>query len=291
MDVSIIIATQNRCDQLDRCLAAVQGISSERDWELVIVDNGSTDGTSTVIQKFAARAPMPVRYVFEPQSGLGNAHNAGIRVARGKILAFTDDDCYPAADFVSQVYASFESDPLLGYIGGRIMLHDPDDLPMTINESIVPLTFPARSYRQSGDVMGANMAFRKDVLLRINGFDPIFGVGALFNSEDTDAVGRASAMGWKGKYCPEVVVRHHHGRRSPAAISRLWKSYSIGRGAYDMKNLLRGEFWWFARSVYGLRRRYRLARGIVVWEQVGKVKYLSVRLRQALAKLSMRVRS
>src|SRR4051812_27727014 len=102
MDVSIIIATHNRCKQLDRCLAAVQGISSGREWELVVVDNGSTDATPSVVQEFAAIAHMPVKYVFEPRPGLGNAHNAGIRVAQGQILAFTDDDCYPAADFVSQ---------------------------------------------------------------------------------------------------------------------------------------------------------------------------------------------
>ena len=218
-------------------------------------------------------------------TGLGNAHNAGIRAAQGEVLAFTDDDCYPAADYVSQVYAVFASDLSIGYVGGRILRHDPADLALTINESTVERKFPARSYRQSGDVMGANMAFRKSVLLEIDGFDPLFGPGALFNSEDTDAVGRASALGWSGKYCPQVVVRHHHGRKSPA-FSQLWKSYSIGRGAYDMKNLLRGEFWWFARSVYGLRRRYRLARGIVMWEQVGKVQYLSICLRQALVKLA-----
>ena len=289
MDVSIIIATHNRCDQLDRCLAAVQCISSAREWELVIVDNGSTDATYTVVQKFAAIAPMPVTYVFESRPGLGNAHNAGIRAAQGEVLAFTDDDCYPAADYVSQVYAVFASDLSIGYVGGRILRHDPADLALTINESTVERKFPARSYLQSGDVMGANMAFRKSVLLEIDGFDPLFGPGALFNSEDTDAVGRASALGWSGKYCPQVVVRHHHGRKSPA-FSQLWKSYSIGRGAYDMKNLLRGEFWWFARSVYGLRRRYRLARGIVMWEQVGKVQYLSICLRQALVKLAVRVR-
>jgi hypothetical protein len=90
-------------------------------------------------------------------------------------------------------------------------------------------------------------------------------------------------MGYKGRYCPEVVVSHHHGRKLFEA-PRLWRSYSIGRGAYDMKYLLRGEFRWFARSVYGLRRRYKLSHGLVLWEQVGKVKYLLVYLRQILGR-------
>jgi glycosyltransferase involved in cell wall biosynthesis len=281
MDVSLIIATRDRCRQLERCLDAVARLQFERPWELVIVDNGSTDGTAQVIQQFSQRSQFPVRYVFEPKPGLGNAHNAGLAVARGEIVAFTDDDCYPEPDLLRCVWRAFE-DPSLGYIAGRITLHDPSDDPMTTIESTSPCTFPPRSFVRVGSVGGANMAFRRKVLTDIGGFDPLFGPGALFNTEDVDAAARASAIGWKGEYRPEVIVRHHHGRKA-ADIPPLVKSYGIGAGAYHMKLLLQGhEFLWFVQSIYYLRWRLRASLRSAVWEPVGAMKYVCVYLTQAL---------
>jgi GT2 family glycosyltransferase len=163
------------------------------------------------------------------------------------------------------------------------MLHDPADYPMTINESMTALTFPARSFVCAGCVQGANMAFRRRVLLDIGGFDPVFGPGAMFPAaEEIEAVSRASAMGWKGEYRPEVVVRHHHGR-SAADAAALWKWYAIGIGAFHMKILLRGhQFLWFARSVYQIRWRYKTSRTFVLWELVGAAKYGYIYLTQIL---------
>jgi GT2 family glycosyltransferase len=173
---------------------------------------------------------------------------------------------------LSQVWSAF-GDPSIGYIGGRTMLHDPADYRITINESPTPRTFPAGSFVCGGCIEGANMAFRRKVLLDIEGFDPLFGPGTPFIAEDTDAVARASALGWKGEYHPEVVVRHHHGRKAADAAA-LCKSYAMGRGAFHMKLLLRGhQFLWFARSVYQLRWRYRASRTTVWWELVGSAKY------------------
>jgi glycosyltransferase involved in cell wall biosynthesis len=278
LDVSLIICTRDRCQQLVRCLESLRAIKFERPWELIIVDNKSTDDTAAVVREFIAKTSVSVRYVFAPKSGLGNAHNAGVTIATGRILAFTDDDCYPAPDFLSRVWSAFK-DPSVGYIGGRILLHDPADHPMTINESNTPRTFPGRSFVCAGIIQGANMAFRRRVLLDIDGFDPLFGPGAVFNTEDVDAASRASAVGWKGQYRPEVVVRHHHGRKTSDAPD-LWKAYAIGRGAYHMKLLLRGhEFLWFARSVYQLRWRYKTSRGTILWELVGSVKYAYIYFR------------
>ena len=274
MDLSLIICTRNRCRQLLQCLRAVQDIASDRPWELIVVDNGSTDETARVVADFVTTASVPVRYLFEAQPGLGNAHNAGVRVAQAEILAFTDDDCYPAPDFVDQVCSAFGKDRSIGYISGRVMLHDGADHPITVNESLMPRRFPGGSFIQTGDVQGANMAFRKDALLSIGGFDPSFGPGSLFNAEDVDAAGRASAIGWKGQYRPEVVVWHHHGRKANEH-PRMAKSYAMGRGAYHMKLLLRGgEFLWFVRSVLGLRRRFKISPGTLLWEQVGAARYV-----------------
>jgi glycosyltransferase involved in cell wall biosynthesis len=281
MDVSLIIATRNRCQQLARCLDSVGRIKFERPWELIVVDNGSTDATAELIQQFRDKVPIPLRYVFEPEPGLGNAHNAGVRVAYGEILAFTDDDCYPESDFLRRVWCAF-ADPSIGYIAGRITLHDPADDPMSTIESTTPYTFRARSLVSGGNFGGANMAFRKKVLGEIDGFDPLFGPGALFNAEDVDAAARASAIGWKGEYRPEVIVRHHHGRKAPD-IPRLVKSYGMGLGAYHMKLLLGGrEFWWFARSIYQIRRRLKASVRSVLWEPVGAMKYAYVFLARAL---------
>src|SRR5205085_1342954 len=102
----------------------------------------------------------------EVRPGLGNAHNAGWRSAQGKILAFTDDDCYPAPDFLSRIWSCFE-DPLLGYLTGRIILHDTTDHPITIKESTTMLKYPGRSFIPVGAVAGANMAFRREALANI----------------------------------------------------------------------------------------------------------------------------
>jgi glycosyltransferase involved in cell wall biosynthesis len=274
MDISLIICTRNRCQQLGLCLEAVLRIKFKRDWELIIVDNGSTDDTGTVVHNLISTAPVAVTYVTEPRSGLGNAHNAGLAVAVGDIVAFTDDDCYPAPDFLEQIWHAF-SDSSVGYVTGRIILHDPTDYPAVINETTTPKTFPARSFVHAGQVQGANMAFRRQALLAVGGFDPLFGPGSLFNAEDADAAGRVSAFGWKGKYCPGILVRHHH-RRKAADFEHLWRSYDIGVGAYHMKVLLKGRrLSWFSRGVFAVRRRIgwhgRPQR--VFWEAVGSVRY------------------
>jgi len=92
MKISLIIATRNRCQQLGRCLAHVERLHCEYDWELVIVDNGSSDGTAEVVQKFAEQVDFDVKLVHEPRPGLGCAHNAGIASARGELVAFLDAD-------------------------------------------------------------------------------------------------------------------------------------------------------------------------------------------------------
>ena len=282
MDVSLIIGTRDRCQQLARCLQSLRHIAFERPWELIIVDNGSTDGTADSVREFMTTACNPVRYVFEPKPGLGNAHNAGVAVARGEILAFTDDDCYPAPDFLRCLWSAF-GDPSVGYLGGRILLHDPADVRVTTVRHPDSVTFPPHSFIKAGSFFsGANMAFRRRVLAEIGGFDPLFGPGGLFNAEDLDAAGRASAIGWKGQYRPEVIVRHHHGRKA-ADIPALMKSYGIGIGGYHMKLLLSGRrFLWFAKSVYQIPRRYKWSPRCAAWEPVGAVMYTYVYLHEIL---------
>ena len=281
MDVSLIICSRNRCQQLARCLDSVGRITFDRGWELIIVDNGSTDGTATIVSEFIRTSDVRAVYVFEPKSGKSNGLNASLEVANGEILAFTDDDCYVASDFLSGVWSAF-ADPSLGYLGGRITLHDPADHPITINESVIPSIFPARSFVCAGSVQGANMAFRRRVLLDIGGFDPLFGPGALFPAaEEIEAVSRASAMGWMGEYDPEVVVRHHHQRKADDAAA-LWKCYAIGIGAFHMKILASGHFLWFLRTVCQARWRYRTSRTFFFWELVGAAKYVSTYLTRAL---------
>jgi glycosyltransferase involved in cell wall biosynthesis len=282
-DLSLIICTRNRRQQLVRCFASLQHLTFERPWELIIVDNGSTDATPNVVEEFIEAGSFPIRYVLEPKAGLGNARNAGVTAATSEILAFTDDDCYPAPDFLSRVWSAFR-DPTVGYITGRILLHDPADLPVATNESTAPLTIRGKSFVNPGGVQGANMAFRRDVLADIGGFDPLFGTGSFFPAEDLDAAGRASANGWEGQYRPDVVVNHHHGRKAPDA-ARIWKSYGVGIGACYMKLFLRGpERIRLLRFVGYVHRRDKSPRGMIFWEVVGAAKYGYVRAAQTLGK-------
>jgi GT2 family glycosyltransferase len=256
--LSLIVCTRNRAVRLDAFFQAVGGMRARASWELVIVDNGSTDDTPSRLETLARSLDAPVTIVREPRAGLGRARNAGVRAARGALLAFTDDDCYPAIDYVDRVVDAFVNRER-AFIGGRILLYDEKDHPITIRADTTPIPIPPRTVVPTGLVQGANMAFRREVLERIGGFDDALGPGTPFCNDDVDAVARASAAGFAGSYVPEPVVHHHHGRRDPADIAALWRSYDHGRGAY------------YAKCIFDLPTRWQVAR---YWRQsVGVQKF------------------
>ncbi len=256
LELSLVITTRNRAAQLRRCLEEVAAAKWSARAELVVVDNGSTDGTALVLEEFRRSAPLPMVILREPVLGSGQSRNRGWQAAGAPVIAFVDDDCYIARDWPAQVLAAFADDPELGYFGGQVRLYDPDDYPLTINESPVPQSFPPKSFLPPGVIQGANMAFRRAVLERIHGFDPDFGAGAPFSGDDVDACARASFAGWRGAYVPTAVVYHHH-RRKFAQAAALQRRYSIGRGAYMVKSILRRD----SRPLYSRQWWYQLREG------------------------------
>ena len=277
-ELAVVVGTRDRAPHLPAALAALGAIRSTRDWELVLVDNGSRDGTAALLAEFARSAVMPVTIVDEPRPGLGRAHNAGLSATRAVVVAFTDDDCYPAPDYVDQWLAAF-ADPRVAYGAGRIVLHDPDDFPITIRPETEARPIPPRAFIEPGFVQGANMAFRASVLRAIGGFDPDLGPGGRFNCEDLDAAARAAAAGYRGGFFPGPLVRHHHRRRTPAEVAALRRSYDRGRGAYFASLLLRRSTWrlgaleWvhsFRSKTPGeIARELRAAAEYVVWRGLG----------------------
>ena len=237
-DLSLVICTRNRAAQLAQTLKRVSAIKSQLRWELVVVDNGSTDRTSAVIAEFGASFDHPVQIINKQGRGVAVAKNAGWRATKSGIVACIDDDCYPEVDHLDAIFECFSKDPKLGFVGGRILLHDATDRRITIQESLEPLSFPPGSFIRHGVIQGANVAYRRAAISEVGGFDPWFGAGALYSGDETELMARISAAGWKGAYDPEPVVYHHHGRKTANDEWRLMRWYDRGRGAYYAKCML-----------------------------------------------------
>src|SRR6187551_1034496 len=113
MYLSIIVSTYNRADLLGEALGSIleQEAVSSWAWEVIAVDNNSTDNTRAVAEMLLAQYPNRLRYVFEAEQGLSAARNRGIRESRGAIIAFTDDDVRVAPDWVETLRAVFDDHP------------------------------------------------------------------------------------------------------------------------------------------------------------------------------------
>jgi len=236
MDVSLIICSHNRDQQLTLGLASVARIQSDLAWELIVVGSCPTAETTAAISRFFIdHREIRGLHVTEGEGGVSRARNAGVRSSRGVIIAMIDDDCYAAPDLIDRVWEAF-ADPRIGFVGGRVLLHDPKDYPITIQESEEAEHFKPWSAVPGGIMHGANMAFRREAILGIGGFDEEFGPGARFPGagEDWDAMARVCATGWAGGYSPRPTVRHHHGRDAAAAAALLVK-YHYGSGVVFCK--------------------------------------------------------
>ena len=242
MDLSIIVCTRNRASRLAETLKHYEAFTTKRAWELLFIDNASTDDTRDIL----SRHPLISQVVNVTRVGLGAARDHGWRLAQAPVIAFTDDDCYPAPDFVDRMLEVFEEHPEVGVVGGRIELWDKAALPLTIDTRETPERLAPKTFVAAGALLGANLAMRRTVLETIGGFDPMLGAGTPFPAEDIDVIAAALWAGFEGRYDPRPMVFHDHGRVTGEHERAIWRSYHAGRGAYYAKYMLRPD----TRSTY-----------------------------------------
>ncbi|MBV8681433.1 MAG: glycosyltransferase family 2 protein [Caulobacteraceae bacterium] len=234
---SLIVTTRNRARFLPPFLDSLEELEVHHPFEIVLVDNGSTDGAWVLVRDFAERSKFQVQLVREARPGASHGRNAGIAAARGGILCFTDDDCYPRPDMIDALVEIFRVHEV-GFVGGQALLFDPADDPVCVTNRTESVIFPAGSVIATGEIQGSCMAFRREVLDSVGLFDPAFGAGAPFKgAEDCDLVARASFGGWAGGFFPEPGTRHHHRRRGQSARMITW-NYDFARGAHLAKLLV-----------------------------------------------------
>jgi len=224
MKLSIIIASYNRAASLLQFVRELshQVVPDNVDWEVVIVDNNSTDGTRSAIAPLVEENSRRYKYLLESRQGKSMALNTGRRAATGEILVFTDDDCVPDPKWLATIAMEFASDASLSVLGGRVELYDKQDRPVTIRN------FPDRTLIESRDqlflfLIGANMSIRRKVLDAVGEFDPFLGPGSRIGAvmEDLDLLYRVYRKKFKIVYSPDVLVYHNHGRATEAQIQAL----------------------------------------------------------------------
>ena len=228
-DVSVVIGTYNRCQLLPGAIKSLLAQQSEGvRFEIIVVDNNSTDETREVVNFFRQSDP-PMRYVFEPQQGISHARNAGVIHSRSPIVAFTDDDIRVAPDWISTIKKTFDAHPEIGFIGGKVLpvWSEPPPTWLTRNhwsplgvQDHGDVEFYLEQSRLIG-VIGANLVVRREVLDRVGTFSPKVQLvkGGIGTMEDHEYVDRMWRGGFIGLYVPQLIVE------APVESERIKKKY------------------------------------------------------------------
>ncbi len=228
--LSVIVCTRNRAELLRLCLEALvrQDDVTPDAYEVLVVDNGSTDGTKQVVEAARERFQR-VQYLYEARLGLSVARNAGVGRAAGAIVCFVDDDAVASADFVREILLSFE-DPAVAGVAGKITASWPDGAaPSWFTpryENVVAQTSfgeTTRWMKRNEFPFGANMSFRRKIFRQLGGFDENLGKRGENNiwGEEIDLCHRMQENGLHFLYNPRSCVNHIVGR------SRATKRYFI----------------------------------------------------------------
>ncbi len=231
--ISAIICTHNRDTYLGAAIDSLLAQQTAVGFEVVVVDNGSTDRTREVVEQRLADARL--RYVFEPVLGLSVARNTGAESSRGKILAYLDDDAEASVSWLDTLHSAFEANSKLAIAGGKVTLIYPpgQSAPRWLSpglaanlgaydlgDKIIYIDNPGLTPR------GLNYAIRRSFLEEVGGFDTNLGrVGKkLLSNEELQMTELAIKLSWQVAYLPDALVAHN------VQTERLQRSWFFSRG-------------------------------------------------------------
>lgn len=203
---SIIIPAYNAQKTLAECLAACLG-QDYPDFEVIVVDDGSTDSTSDVAQQFET-----VQYHRQINGGPSSARNTGARLATGEILVYTDADCVPQPDWLTQLAAGFGEGIVA--VGGTYAIANPSAPLARIIQAEIALRH--RKFKGDVDFLGSfNVAYRRAAFEAVGGFDESYRQAS---GEDNDLAYRLHDQSGRMVFNPKAVVSHYHPERLVAYL-------------------------------------------------------------------------
>lgn len=240
-DVSVVICTFNRAEML---APAIEGVLRQETngarYEVIVVDNNSSDDTQRVIENVIENGATNLRYVLERRQGLSYARNTGIEHARAPVIAFTDDDVRAESNWIYEIKRTFDAHPEVDYVGGKVLpLWEREPPAWLTAEHWSPLAISdygeAEFYvdvNRPVCLVGANLAVRREVFDKVGDFATEFqrvksGIGS---TEDHEWQLRVWQAGMRGLYAPRIVIA------ADVQANRLEKEYHrrwyTGHGGY-----------------------------------------------------------
>lgn len=214
--VSVIVCTYNREKYISRTLEHLERQTASKDeFEVIVVNNNSQDGTQSIVEEFVNRYPHFYAFV-EINQGHTYARNRGIREAQGQILSFIDDDAFVCEDFVSELISFFNNYSDATALGGRIIPQYEEQEPPWMSKYLLPLVAALDKgdqivkFKGSKYPIGANMAFRKEVFEEFGEFDINLGRrgSGLEGGDEKDIFARLRKAKRSVYYNPKVWVNH-----------------------------------------------------------------------------------
>jgi glycosyltransferase involved in cell wall biosynthesis len=270
--VTVILCTYDRCNSLVNALnsAAALTLPGSVECEILVVDNNSHDLTCEVVERFCQRYPGRFRYLFEPKAGKSHALNAGIREARGEVLAFMDDDVTVEPTWLQNLTAALYDGEWAG-AGGRVLaawsFSPPSWLslegPYEIGTALALFDLGPEAGPLTQSPIGTNMAFRREVFEKYGCFRTDLGPspGSEIRGEDTEFGRRLIAAGERLRYEPCAVV--YHGVPECRLKKDYFKAFWFDHGRASVREVgARSDIW-------GIRRQYfsvvKMGFLLVVW--------------------------
>lgn len=211
--VSVAICTYNRSKYLKTCLDSLahQKNVDPKDYELLTIDNNSTDQTKYIVTDYMIKFPsVKIRYFFEPKLGLSNARNRAIKEAHGKYIAYIDDDGIAYPDWIYQIIEFTKRYPHILAFGGPSYRYTEIPLPKWAPASYGTVYLGEKEKEVIGGIIGCNMIFKKSLLEKLGGFNPALGmIGKTMGYAEEDEIFiKMIEQKLPIMYSPNIKIKH-----------------------------------------------------------------------------------